>query len=289
MPFLNAVTRYKYNGNRAAIDQVLDYMHDRAESRAVLPEDDAAVYIAIRALTITYAERLALKYDPAALPDYRVAVYRALGVDIFGGTDFEDFRVNAAAIRRFLGADDYEALLYALSCWMNYRNFERTTIVPALEHAFTRVELDDRSEREAVRYINRAFQTEYIRLLIAQNGTVRLGRRDADGQYLNVYVVPNKPEPWRILFEKAVTPEESALIIRRLTAKQRNYVQKAHEVVAADIESGQLSEYKVSEGGEYRIKMRYMAGRLGVEEDNLRKCFLKIRRKAAEIVPTIAY
>lgn len=67
---------------------------------------------------------------------------------------------------------------------------------------------------------------------------MRIGRRDVDGRYHNVYVVPNKPEPWRILFEKAVSPEEAELIVRSLTASQREYVRKAYEVVSADIEAG---------------------------------------------------
>lgn len=288
MQFINAVTAFQIAGDSAAIDQIITYMNAKAESRAVLPGDNAAVYVALRAITITYPERLAFQYDPAELPEYKAAVYTALGVNIFGGTELSEFRANAAQIRRFLGVDDYEALVTSVSRWMKYSKYERAVIIPALEHALRSADAQ-RSEREVVRYVNRAFETEYIRLLIAWNGTVRLGRRDADGRYQNVYVVPIAAEPWRIIFERTVTPEESALIMRSLTASQREYAQKAYEVIAADIESGQLGEYKVSEHGEYRIKIRYMAGRIGVAEDNLRKCFLKIRRKAAEIVPIIAY
>lgn len=288
MQFIDAVTAIQSGGDRTVLDQILIHMYARAESRAVLPGDTAEVYVALRAITVTYPERLALQYEPAELPEYKAAVYEALGVDIFGGTDLSEFRANAAQIRRFLGVDDYEALVTAVSRWMKYSEYERATIVPALEHALKSVDTE-RSEREVVRYVNRAFETEYIRLLIAWNGTVRLGRRDANGRYQNVYVVPIAAEPRRILFERTVTPEESSLIMRSLTATQREYAQKAYEVIAADIESGQLGEYKLSEHGEYRIKIRYMAGRIGVEEGNLRKSFLKIRRKAAEIVPIIAY
>lgn len=288
MQFTNAVTAFQIAGDREVIDQIITYMHAKAESRAVLPGDNAAVYVALRAITITYPERLALQYDPAELPEYKAAVYEALGVNIFGGTELSEFRANAAQIRRFLGVDDYEALVTAVSRWIQYSKYERAVIIPALEHALRSADTQ-RSEREVVRYVNRAFETEYIRLLIAWNGTVRLGRRDADGRYQNVYVVPIAAEPWRILFERTVTAEESSLIMRSLTDTQREYAQKAYEVIAADIESGQFGEYKVSEHGEYRIKIRYMAGRIGVEEGNLRKSFLKTRRKAAEIVPIIAY
>ncbi|MNC35556.1 hypothetical protein D3C75_840430 [compost metagenome] len=288
MQFKDAVTEFQNAGDRTVIGQILTHMYARTDSRAVLPGDSAAVYVALRAITVTYPERLALQYDPAELPEYKAAVYEALGVNIFGGTDLSEFRANAAQIRRFLGLDDYDALVTAVSRWMEYGKYERAVIIPALEHALTSADTQ-RSEREVVRYVNRVFETEYIRLLTAWNGTVRLGRRDADGRYQNVYVVPIAAEPWRILFERTITPEESSLIMRNLTVTQREYAEKAYEVIVADIESGQLGEYKVSEHGEYRIKIRYMAGRIGVEEGNLRKSFLKIRRKAAEIVPIIAY
>lgn len=292
MQFLNAVAAYQAVGNRQAIAKVIELMRDRAVSRAVLPEDDAAVYVAIRALTVTNRARTDIDYEPGALAEYRYTVLRTLGIDIFGGTGFEEFRLNAAVIRRFLGFDEYEALVYALSRWLDYLEFEQAVIVPALEHAFSRVDMDqggeEKKERKIIRYINRAFETEYIRLYVDWQGMVRLGRRDSDGQYHNVYVAPKNPEAWRIIFERPITPEEVARVGQSLTAYQQGVVRDSYGVVTADIESGQLSEYKVSETGQYRIKIRYLADKLGIEESNLRKTFSRIRRKSAEIVPILA-
>ncbi|MEK4157612.1 hypothetical protein NYE27_21185 [Paenibacillus sp. FSL R10-2779] len=292
MQFLNAVAAYQAVGNREAIAQVVELMHDRSVSRAVLPEDDASVYVAIRALTVTNKARTEIDYEPGALTEYRYTVHQTLGIDIFGGVGFDEFRRNAAVIRRFLGFDDYEALVYALSRWLDYLDFEQAVIVPALEHAFSRVPLDmgdeEKKERKTIRYINRAFETEYIRLFVDWQGMVRLGRRDSDGQYRNIYVAPKKPEAWRIIFERPITPEEAARIGQGLTAYQQRIVRDSYEVVTADIEGGQLGEYKVSESGQYRIKVRYLADKLCVDEGNLRKCFLRIRRKAAEIIPILA-
>ncbi|WP_379161343.1 hypothetical protein [Paenibacillus sp. sgz5001063] len=288
MDFRQAVAAYQTDGDRAIIQQILAYMRDRAESRAVYPGDDASVYVAIRANNITAPERSALEYEPAALPDYRESIYAALGIDIFAGTNLSELRTYAAEVRRFLGANEYEALAYAIERHLAYKNHEYYVVIPALEHALTRADTSH-SEREVVRYVNRAFQTEYIRLLTILNGTVRLGRRDEHGRYHNVYVTPDKPDAWRIVLGRAVAPEVLPDLLLKLTAKQRDYVERAYSVAAADIETGNLSQYKMSEDGAYRLKMRYMAGRLGVEESNLGKCFANIRGRVANFIPTIAY
>lgn len=288
MGFRRAVAAYQTRGDRAVIQQILAYMHDRSESRAVLPGDDASIYVALRAITVTYHERKSLDYEPAALFDYRESIYEFLGVDILGSPDFAVFRTHASTIRKYLGAHEYEALIYALERWLDYGVHERHTIVPALEHALGCVDVS-RSEREVVSYVNRAFETEYRRLFTVESGMVRLGRRDDDGQFRNVYVKPLAANPWRIIFERRVTTEQVPDILRKLTARQRDYVERAYAVVAADIEGGELGEYKVSESGEYRLKIRYMAGKLGVEESTLRKCFHKVRERTSDKVPTIAY
>ncbi|OME31783.1 hypothetical protein NSS98_21240 [Paenibacillus sp. FSL E2-0274] len=288
MDFRQAIAAYQTGGDRTIIKQILSYMRDRSESRVVLPGDDASIYVALRAISVTYHERKALEYEPAALFDYRESIYEFLGVDILRGPDFSEFRTHASTIRKYLGAHEYEALIYALERWLDYGVYERSTILPALEHALTSVDVS-RSEREVVSYANRAFETEYRRLFMLESGMVRLGRRDDDGQFRNVYVKPLAANPWRIIFERRVSPEEAPQILRKLTARQRDYVERAYAVVAADIEDGELGEYKVSESGEYRLKIRYMAEKLGVEESTLRKCFHKVRDRASDKVPTIAY
>lgn len=288
MSFRQDVAAYQTHGDRAVIQQILAYMSERSESRAVTLCDDASIYVALRAITVTRHERKAFDYEPAALFDYRESIYEFLGVDILGSSDFAEFLTHASIIRKYLGVHEYEALIYALERWLDYGVYERSTIIPALEHALSRVDVS-RSEREVVSYINRAFETEYRRLFMLESGMVRLGRRDDDGQFMNVYVKPLAAEPWRIIFERHVSPEEVPDLLRKLTAKQRDYVERAYAVVAADIEAGELGEYKVSESGEYRLKIRYIAHKIGVEESNLRKCFQKLRRRTVDKVPTIAY
>jgi|GEM_PF-5848269 len=82
MDFRQAVAAYQTGGDRTIIQQILSYMRDRSESRVVLPGDDASIYVALRAISVTYHERKALEYEPAALFDYRESIYEFLGVDI---------------------------------------------------------------------------------------------------------------------------------------------------------------------------------------------------------------
>lgn len=285
--FRERVSAYQTGGDRTVIEKIRHYLHTKADIRRVDSYgEEHEVYIAVRINTITFPERRALKYDAEALYDFREAINGALGVDIY---DTDNFLRNAYVIHDFLGSDAYESLMVAIERHIKYEAISSFLIIPALEYALRRVDTE-RSAREMVVYINRAFRSEYQRRVMDYTGTKRLGRRDEHGRFTSVYVKPlDNPSAWSIVFEQEVSECSIEEILVRLTVSQRERARLIHQIVAGDVESGDMSEYRVTESGNYRIKARYIARKIGIEESNLRKYLLSLRKRIAKNVPTFAY
>ncbi|WP_156130491.1 hypothetical protein [Paenibacillus durus] len=239
--------------------------------------DDDRHYLRIAAQikTSTSGARREFRYDPTTMPEYREAIRKGIGVDIAAGAP------DLNAVLAYLGDNEYGALAEAWRAEYAYRGHVETVIKPALRHALGRVDAT-RSPREMVGYIRRAFMTEYSRLDREQTGIVRLGRRNEAGDFTNLYVTPKEPQPWRIIFDRDVRDLDVPAILNRLTRKQRGYIEEAHAIVERDIEAGDMREYKVDDGGHYRMKSRYIARRLGIGESNFRKCLANVRKRAVK-------
>lgn len=273
--FKIGVGRFQTEGDRTVIEEIL--WHWRRGS----PPDthDQATFVADTMFKTTAPEIEALGYEHSALPEYRAAIIDGLGIDIYAEPDLKVAVDNAGAIRTFLGATAFEEFSRAVGSLLDFLPYLNAVVVPALEHAIKRAD-PRRNERAVVAFIKRSFFTEYTRLLTEYNGTKRLVRRDESGNFRNVYVNPRPPHAWSIVFDRRVDDGEVPELLDRLTRTQRVYAEMAHGIIAGDVERGEMKEYRVGEDGNYRIKFRYLAGRIGVEESNLRKTFAKIRERA---------
>lgn len=281
--FKNAVGRYLTEGDREVIDEIL--WHFRNESAT--DENVPATFVADKISKTSAPERRFLGFEHSALPEFRAAIEEGLGINIFEEPDLKTLVNNAGTVRNFLG-DKFDELAHSIGAYHGYLPLLNHIIIPALEHALSNAD-PFREERAVVSYIKRAFHTEYTRLLAEYNGLKRLGRRDKNGNFYNLFVEPRPAHAWSIVFDRRVEDVEVAALLDRLTKTQRGYAERAYEVASRDIERGELDEYRIDEGGNYRIKFRYMADQLGVEESNLRKTFGKIRERTAENVPISAY
>lgn len=270
-----AVERYQAEGDRSVIEEILRHWRQGSPPDA----RDQATFIADTISKTTAPEKEALGYDHSALPEFRAAILSGLGIDIYAKPDLKVAIDNAGAIRAFLGIAAFEEFSRAIDSFLDFSPYLNAVVVPALEHAIKRAD-PRRSERAVVAFIKRSFFTEYTRLLNEYNGTKRLGRRDESGNYRSIYVNPRAPHAWSIVFDRRVDDGEVPELLDRLTRTQRVYAEMAHGIIAGDVERGEMKEYRVGEDGNYRIKFRYMAGQLGVEESNLRKIFTKIRERA---------
>lgn len=273
--FKIGVGRFQTEGDRTVIEEIMQHWRQGSAPNA----RDQATFVADTMVKTTAPEIEALGYEHSALPEYRAAIIDGLGIDIYAEPDLKVAVDNAGAIRTFLGATAFEEFSRAVGSLLDFFPYLNAVVVPALEHAIKRAD-PRRSERAVVAFIKRSFFTEYTRLLNEYNGTKRLGRRDESGNYRSIYVNPRAPHAWSIVFDRRVDDGEVPELLDRLTRTQRVYAEMAHGIIAGDVERGEMKEYRVGEDGNYRIKFRYMAGQLGVEESNLRKIFTKIRERA---------
>lgn len=278
------VSRYQENGDRVLIAEILKYV-----PKDIRPVEGAhEIFIASKINKICKADLEKIGYESTALSDFREGILSGLGIDIFVRPDFKELLDHSSEIKAYLGEDGYECLCFAVETYIDFLEFRKHIIIPALEHALSRVDAH-RNELEIVSYINRAFYTEYVRLYTNFSGAVRLGRRDEDGNFHSLYVNPARPNAWNIVFDRAVEDGQVSELLGRLTKTQRECALRAFEVITRDIERGEMDGYRVGERGNYRLIFRYMAEKLGVEESNLRKMFGKIRDRTSENVPTLAY
>ncbi|GIP55265.1 hypothetical protein [Paenibacillus vini] len=280
--FKRAIGRYQTEGDREVINDILRHFRQGSATDA----DDPTTFVADKIAKTSRSE--VHGFEHSALKEFRDAIEKGIGIDIFAEPDLRTAIDHAAEILAFLGNEAFAELEYAINEYQYYLPLLHFVIVPALEHALRNVD-PSRTERAIVNYVNRAFQTQYMHLSAELDGLRRLGRRGESGNFYNVFVKPRPAHAWSIVFDRRVQDAEVPALLERLTQIQRGYAERAFEIVSQDIDCGEMDEYRVDEGGNYRIKFRYMAECLDVEESNLRKTFGKIRDRAAENVPNSAY
>jgi hypothetical protein len=150
------------------------------------------------------------------------------------------------------------------------QELEESTI-KALEYALKYVDTS-KSEKEIVKYINITFKSKLADDEIKRNGMRRIQRKA--GNERSSYVV------------KPYFPEDSVYAIigcdinlSLLTAGQRDFVRDVIAIIEADKKAGDTSNYTCDTDGEVRISKKYIAGKLGIREDLVRKKLERIKKK----------
>ncbi|WP_239613912.1 hypothetical protein [Cohnella mopanensis] len=293
--FRELVLRFQQEGDRSIIEKIRDYMRIKfhvLRRGTVYPEHAMYIAFAINVLiggklkTAKYFRTPANAYAKDDLHYFRKGIMDGLGVDIFEKPAFGTVLDHCKEIAEYLGSDVYESLICSMVRHRSHNNawadetyerviaeIESTLIIPALEYALFRVDTS-KSEREIVRYTNRAFRSEYIRLQMAESGTRRLGRKDADGRYRALYVQPRTTDIARIVFGRQADLGGVAL-----RSSQRRFVDRIYETVGTDVVAGNMSAYRLGEDGGYRIKNRYIADKLDMEESVFSRGLGRIAQK----------
>lgn len=297
--FKQLVAEFQRGESRTIIRKIVDYMWLRFDHIDTDNMPEHAMYIAFR-INVILAPLLKTakynidqgSYDPEDLWWYAKGLREDLGIELDPSDDFQEVFDNLPAIRRMYGRDVAGALTYSLHRYLTQdsamdHEFNRImmrvlpTVVSALEIAVSKADTS-RSEREIVRYINRVFQSEYSRIQAEESGAKRLGRRDEDGNYVNVYVQPQDTPVWDTILGLDTSGIDITEAVSKLTPLQRQTILDIHEIVFADFEKGDYSSYKVNEDGKYEIMNRYVAQALDIEESTLRKRRQSIRRALAK-------
>ncbi|WP_151737227.1 hypothetical protein [Paenibacillus tengchongensis] len=270
------VAAFQGNGDETVIRKTLAFV-SREEAR----DEDEECYLRVAAQVekSTSAFLNEAKYDPAALPEYRAAIISGVGVDIYAlpSLDLPEWKTVLA----YLGPTEFQALGLAFRALRKYREHEESVIIPALRHAYGRVDAGEaRSVGEIVTYVRRAFLSEYSRIDREQTGVIRLIRRRDSGGYYSLYVTPRLPQPWRMVFDRHVEDADVPALLDRLTRRQREYVTQMHALITEDLAAGDLRSYKVDEHGHYEIRARHMARRLGTTGGSLKKLLIRAQERA---------
>lgn len=286
MSFLEAIKRYQESGDTDAIKMIREAMnYDYLHSPTGLTFDKPEMYVAFRCLRLLRGQLATIKYTLSEhglnsrrdSPEY---IFSEFAGAIRGWTGIEltveNFLEHEKYLARYLSSSyadlrrAYERILgQRPTVWQLLTNEivdeNWPKLQEALEYALKRVDIN-RSEREIVRYINRATRTAYVR---SQFEGMRRVRRDGQSKY----VKPQYYGPTYAIFGKSFISSD------KISARQRQLIEKIRAVIEEDYREGRIEAYAVDIKGGYRIVNRHIAEKLGIHEASLSRAIKQISVK----------
>jgi hypothetical protein len=319
MDFKQAITAFKEGNDRTIIDDIMaavekDFMGNATRTRVKdgtvsggirihLSHHHEYVAYSIRAMRELLMRHVKIEYDDNVR--YLGVFQRLLSVihydfgikfngtiydvDAFGIASFDitpelfvELQKRMKEIKQRFNEDEFRYFLRLFSTFKDVEESRRAevsnrkqeleeTTIKALEHALKYVDTS-KSEKEIVKYINIAFRSKLADDEIKRNGMRRIQRKS--GNERSSYVV------------KPYFPKNSYYVIvgcdideSVLTAGQRDFIRDVVEVIDADRKTGDTSNYTCDIDGEVRISKKYIASKLGMREDLVRKKLERIKKK----------
>jgi hypothetical protein len=151
------------------------------------------------------------------------------------------------------------------------QELEETT-VRALEYALKYVDIS-KSEKEIVKYINMTFRSKLSDDEIKRNGMRRIQRKAPGGERQSFVVKPHFPAESKYVIFGTYFDELA------LTAAQREFIGRVLAIIETDKDNGDTLGYSCDTDGEVRISRKYIAERLGMREDLVRKKLERIKKR----------
>lgn len=319
MDFKQAIIAFKVSGNRTIINDIMaavekDFMGNATRTRVKdgtisggirINLNDHHEYVAysIRAMRELLMRHVKIEYDEDVRElnefqrllswiyyDFGIkfgSIYDvdSLGIAYFNITPelFAELKKRMKAIKERFA--DYE-FRYFMRLFSKFKAVEESkrsevvnrkqeieeTAVKALEYALKYVDTS-KSEKEIVKYINITFRSKLADDEIKRNGMRRIQRKTPGGERVGYVVKPHFPDNshYVILGRKF---DESLL-----TPGQREFIQDVVAIVDVDRENDDVVNYTCDTEGEVRISKKYIASRLGIREDLVRKKLERIKKK----------
>lgn len=318
MDFKQAINAFKENGDRTIIDNIIkaidnDFMKNPTRTRVYdgsasggirinLSEHHEYVAYHIRAIQELLMRHVRIEYGDKREAnefqrllsiikidfriDFNATIYDSdPDIYYFNFTPelFADLEKKMEEIESWFSEDE---LRYFMRLFNKFKGLEETqreevekrrkeiteTTVRALEYALKYVDTS-KSEKEIVKYINMTFRSKLADDELKRNGMRRIQRKSENGER-NSFVV------------KSYFPENSKFVIMGrdfddsiLTPGQREFIADVLAVVKVDKENGDTSNYTCDTDGEVRISKKYIAEKLGIREDLVRKKLERIKKK----------
>lgn len=154
----------------------------------------------------------------------------------------------------------------------------RETAVAALEYALKYVDTN-RSDKEIVKYINMTFSSKLADAEAKRNGLRRIQRKSPNGKRVSYLVKPYFPNN----IYRVILGFDFSDSLDQLNDNQREFIREVYKVVEADKIAGDTTNYTCETDGEVRISKKYIAEKLGLREDLVRKKLQRIKKKVEEV------
>ncbi|QKE71863.1 hypothetical protein HPK19_03170 [Arthrobacter citreus] len=160
------------------------------------------------------------------------------------------------------------------------RNKINKWVIKCLEHAISNVDIT-RSDKEIVVYINKAWKTKYIEVQLEGTEEIRHQRIDENGKKYSVIITPKfveKDKFYELIFNKTLNGVGGWDILKKyLNKNQVKLVEEIMDIINEDYENENFKNYRLNHSSKYVLNKRYMAGRLGMSEGNLKNKITRLQ------------
>lgn len=159
----------------------------------------------------------------------------------------------------------------------------------SLEYALTKVDFS-RSNKEKVKYINKAMLTKFIELQMTRDNVKRI-RKGNTSTYIKVEA-KEEHDTWMIMFGKTLKNVGGLEPFELwLTPRQVEFVKKVYDVIERDLRENNTKVFRWDEHGNPIMIKRYVANKIGMKETNFKqtldRCKKKIYDNWGEVISNI--
>lgn len=317
MDFKQAIEAFKENGDRTIINDIMaavdsDFMNNKTRTRVYdgsasggirIELDGHHEYVAyhIRAMQELLMRHTKIEFSEREINEFQ-RLLSIVKIDFgipFNGTIYDkdewvyyfnltselfaDILKHMDELEERFSEDDFRHFMRLFTFFKELEEIKRDetaarrqeleeTTVRALEYALKYVDTS-KSEKEIVKYINITFRSKLADDEIKRNGMRRIQRKAPGGERNSYVVKPHFPKNSKyVIFGTDFNEAE-------LKAGQREFIGKVLAIIESDKENGDTSNYSCDTDGEVRVSRKYVAERLGMREDLVRKKLERIRKK----------
>lgn len=232
--------------------------------------------------------------DYEGLHEYLHALYEADWIELdwraLNNYEFETIYEHEKEVKAYLGHMSYDffnLLKKFKRLSQDSEEFKRDLkdvqddlmglFIEAFLYAIEKVDCN-RTEKEMVKYINKAMLTKFIELQMKRDGVKRI-RKGNESKYIKVKTDEDE-DVWMLMIGKTlknVGGLESFSLW--LTPKQMKFMQDVHDIVKRSLKDNAVDNFRWGEGLKPVLKKRAIAEQLGMSETNFKQTLNRCKTK----------
>jgi hypothetical protein len=208
---------------------------------------------------------------------------------VFSTWDFSNVVKRLPEIKKHLSVDQFNEFYFALNQLIKingkvqeakeiyYDEFD-TYSIPALEYALSKAD-HNYSNKEIVKYVNRAWLTKFIELQQKATGVKRI-RTKGRTYYVETRIGDDIDH---YIFNSNLNLFGGVDGLS-LSAHQRQFYDRLRKAIVDEIEAENRDAFLFDEYGKSMLNKRYFANKLGMEESNFKHTIARLRGKNKQAV-----